>query len=230
MTDIMIQLKESTAVLHDQAERHPFQQAMVKGRLSRDGFVRFLAQMHHVHSALEMQLLRVQRFAPGDGVIKPYHYRTPLLADDLRFFGCSPRRIALVPAIVRLTEAMDEAVESCDAAALGFLYVLEGSTNGSRFIAKSVQRAYNLKPFDGHSSLDPHQAEQSVRWGGFKQNMSAFAWSDTQRHSVLAAAEQMFRGIMRISDDLVEADTIGAVETPNRKTVDSTCLVGQRRG
>lgn len=205
-SEIMAQLKDTTSALHDAAERHPFQEAMVKGRLSREGFVRFLAQMYHLHGALELQLLRVQRRLPGAQVVKPYHFRTPLLGDDLRFFGSAPRRIVAYPAVSEFIHELDAAAERVEGAALGVLYVLEGSTNGSRFIARSVERALGLKPKTGTTSLDPHGPLQQERWNAFKSDMNSVSWCDAERNAVIDAALAMFRGFIRISDTLEEIE------------------------
>ena len=69
---------------------------------------------------------------------------------------------------------MDRLASEQPMALLGILYVLEGSTNGSKFIARKVRPAYELPATgEGSAYLDPYGDVQPARWQEFKAAMDA---------------------------------------------------------
>ncbi len=60
---------------------------------------------------------------------------------------------------------------------LGMHYVLEGSNNGSRFIARHVGRAYQLSTGPGLRYLDPYGDRQRAYWMDFKNAMGKFQFT-----------------------------------------------------
>ncbi|NNG17900.1 MAG: hypothetical protein HKM89_15600, partial [Gemmatimonadales bacterium] len=61
---IMATLKAATAEQHHRAERHEFQQMMVRGTLPREVYADWLGQMLHVHRGLEDHLDRLVETDP----------------------------------------------------------------------------------------------------------------------------------------------------------------------
>jgi len=89
------------------------------------------------------------------------------------------------------------------ASLLGLHYVLEGSNNGSRFIARGLMSAYGLAPGPGLRYLDPYGDEQRERWLAFRATMDEVGFSQEDSDRLLVAARQMFQSIVDISDDLL---------------------------
>lgn len=99
--------------------------------------------------------------------------RLAALEADLQALGRSAQ------AIRRLPTCRDaEALAQTPAAALGSLYVLEGSTLGGKVIARTLSRAAWLPP-GGLSYFDPYGERTGAMWRGFKQQSRELAPRET---------------------------------------------------
>jgi heme oxygenase len=166
--------------------------------------VEFLSQMLLVHRALERHLRRLESQGLFGKVIRDYHYRESLLTADLGHFDRSAADVHALPATRELIEHVDSAASSSDASVLGFHYVMEGSTNGAKYIARSILKAYRLNGGAGASYFDPHGELQRERWAGFKADMAQLPWTEQQVGEMTDAALEMFKGITRISNELAD--------------------------
>jgi heme oxygenase len=199
---VMPVLRDSTADLHQAAEQSAFQQALVRGVLPREQYVNWLGQMLHLHRALETALRSAQSTGgPVARVVHAWQFQEPRLLEDLKFFGAGEPGEAL-PSVREFARwaSVADGVEL-----LGAHYVLEGSKNGGRYIAKGVRRAYALASDDGARHLDPYGEAQRERWAEFKAAMSAeqFSAGDTAR--MVEAARRMFRTVTQLGDELAAA-------------------------
>jgi heme oxygenase len=200
-TTIMEALKQSTWELHSAAEKHPFQQELIQGRLPREKYIAYLAEMYRVHTPLEACLRLYERLAPFAGILREYQYQQPYLLEDLRYFGVDVEAITPTAANRRLTEEIREVASSRPIALLGYHYVLEGSNNGSRFIAQAVRPAYSLQT-EGTRYLDPYGDSQREHWKEFVDSMLAAEWRSEDVDALIEAARSMFSGMVAIFDEL----------------------------
>ncbi|NOS99747.1 MAG: biliverdin-producing heme oxygenase [Phycisphaerales bacterium] len=200
-TGTMELLKSSTWELHQAVEGHEFQQSLVKGVLARDRYVRFLGQMLLIHTALEKHLRNTSARWPFCQVIHNRLYREQLLLSDLDSFGVDGRRIHAADATRSLIAEIDRLGDGNSVALLGVLYVLEGSTNGGKWIAKAARKAYNLDEA-GATYFDPYGDQQRIEWRSFKQRVDAIDLTDALKEGVVAAAREMFAALSRICDEL----------------------------
>lgn len=191
-------LKDRTADLHTRAERHAVQRALVTGRIGRDGYRAYLGQMLHIHAALD-NALRAAAVADGPlaALVREHHFREAQLRADLEFLGGD----AGEPSPATAAFAAWIAGEACPASLAGVLYVLEGSTNGGRYIAKALRRTLALEA-GGTAYFDPHGEAQTERWSAFKTDLDALGLPEAQRSAALAAAERTFEAIIAVCDDL----------------------------
>ncbi len=202
-------LRDSTREEHDRAEHHPFQQALLRGELSRRQYGQWLAQMYLVHDALESALREV-----ADGhdfvreVVRDYQYQVPYLLEDLDFLGIDPEVVTPLPATVRFLDRLEDARQD-PTRLLGLHYVLEGSNNGSRYIARQVAATYGLSPGPGLRYLDPYGERQREYWMTFKSDMGRCGFADDDNHRLVAAAKEMYRSIAELSSDLAAASRSG---------------------
>ena len=198
----MQQLRDLTRAEHERAEHHPFQQAMFKGELSRDEYAAWLGQMYLVHDSLETDLRRAAENHEGiRKVVHSYQYQTPYLVEDLEHFGVDPVAVEPVPATQRFITAVEEGRDD-PLLLLGLHYVLEGSNNGSRFIARHVAQAYQLVPGPGLRYLDPYGDKQREYWMTFKNDMATVPFTEADNERLVEAAKQMYQTVAELSDDL----------------------------
>lgn len=199
---LMLRLKEQTRPLHTEAESHPVQRAMASGTLPLDAYIAYLEQLWPVHRALDAGLQTLAESDPrAKSILSLEQYQSQHLREDLRHFGRELTEGAADAAAVDLLNEIAQARIDQPIALLGFHYVTLGSTNGGRFIARPVRRAYGLDKA-GVAYLDPWGEDQPRIWQGFKQSMDMASFNSGESDAIVASAEAMFRGITRISEGL----------------------------
>jgi len=202
----MLTLRNATAQQHRRAEQHPFQQQLVRGTLPKPLYLRWLAQMHHVHAALEAHLERLVARRPE---LRPLfdesRRKVPALQRDLAFLG-GPVEVPALPAARALVSLMDTQAAAQPLALLGVYYVLEGSTNGSKFIARKVRPAYELPATgEGSAYLDPYGDVQPARWQEFKAAVDALDLPADQVEPMIQAASATFDAVHDLGGELLQA-------------------------
>lgn len=196
-------LKSRTAEAHKAAESRPFQRAMISGRITRDAYAAYLGQMGLIHHALESALRETSGRVPAiAGVVREHQFREPLLLDDLRHLGTTPAMLEPLPAVSGIIALIEHAATARPIALLGMHYVLEGSNNGSAYIARALRRSLGLTEGKGDRYLDPYGPLQRERWAEFKRDLDAVALSGTEREELLEGALAMFEAVTRLSDEL----------------------------
>lgn len=200
----MLTLRESTASHHRRAEQHPFQRQMVQGALPRELYVQWLGQMHLVHAALEAHLDRlVARHPEFKPIFNDERRKVAALRRDIAYFG-APQNSAALPAAREFMDRMDRLAVAAPTALLGVLYVLEGSTNGSKFIARRVRPAYDLPATgEGSAYLDPYGDLQPVRWQEWKAAMDALGLPEAEVAQLTLAAQQTFDAVRELGAELL---------------------------
>ncbi len=215
-------LKTETAELHRFAESRPLQKLMVQGQLPRPTFAAYLVELFFVHRRLEAALREAA--AGSDAVASMLaiaRQRERDLLSDLHYFGADPFAASPCDATNRVLEAIDRCAAAQPVSLIGMLYVLEGSLNGSRFIARAVSRAYDIHRGEGEAPpglkyLDPYGDAQPALWQRFRAALSELVMSEPDASAVIAAAAEVFRGIAAISDAVLENSAVSADRLPHR--------------
>jgi heme oxygenase len=199
----MSRLKSATADLHQEAESRPLQKQLAKGSIPRDLYAAYLGQLYLVHQALEAQIRRAStRHGAFAAVVRDHHWREGQLQDDLKHLGVDLGLIAPEPATAAFMGKLEQSAQGEPVSLLGALYVLEGSTNGAKFIAAALRRAWGTQASGGLSYMDPHGDQQRPRWAAFKQDMDAVGFSAAEEELIVDTAGETFRAITRISDEV----------------------------
>jgi len=102
---------------------------------------------------------------------------------------------------------VEDFVGSDPVALLGPLYVLEGSTNGGRFLARVLERSLQIEDRAGLAYMDPYLDRQPEMWAEFKRLADEVQLTPDQRDAVTEAARDTFRAIAEISDSVLPPDT-----------------------
>jgi heme oxygenase len=198
---IMDLLKEATAEQHRNAERRRLQKEMVSGRLPVDTYRNWLGQMLLLHSALWSGIVarRVSSPALAEIVDDNGRHAANLRADLIALDG-DPDEIDPLPATERGLSAIRSTADEDPLSLLGYNYVLEGSMNGNRFIARVLTPALKMP---ATTYLDPYGEEQRPVWGAYRERMNAAGFDASQAERMVAAARDMFSTIAELSDQLI---------------------------
>lgn len=181
-------LRQETAGLHQEAERHV---RILDAGADRVTYGRFLARMYGFHAAVE-DVFAAHPGLAGAGFDAAGRRKRGLLARDLAALGVDAAdlpRCAALPALDGLPEAV------------GAAYVIEGSTLGGAFVRAHLPEA--LAPLAGiaTSFLDGYGPDTGARWRGFVALAEEALPGDDERALAAAAARETFAALIAWLDE-----------------------------
>ncbi|WP_158915861.1 biliverdin-producing heme oxygenase [Caulobacter sp. S45] len=176
--DVMDRLRAATAVAHRRLERDL---DLLRPPLLKDRFARLLERFWGFHVVWEATVGR-----HGDlAALMTSRSRLVHLKRDLQALGLSAHEIARLPQCAAAAD-LSHTVE----AAIGSLYVMEGSTLGGRLIGRALQGRPWL-PEAGLTYFDPYRTETGTMWRAFQDHVRS-ASSDADQPAIEAGATQTF--------------------------------------
>ncbi|MBX3354559.1 MAG: biliverdin-producing heme oxygenase [Phycisphaeraceae bacterium] len=213
-------LREATAEQHTRAEKHGVQQALVRGKAEPRLYAAWLCAMRGLHEPFEARLDAARRLPGFAAVIEDHHFRVSNIDEDLDALAVIMRQSGAEanatgrsglpgPRSQAAWAAIDAMIEIDPALVIGPFYVLEGSTNGGRFIAQAIRRALPLPPNAGTRYLDPHGDLIRERWARTKAAIDALPLTPSQHDGIVAAAQKTFDMVTTLMDELDGAPAAG---------------------
>lgn len=152
--------------------------------LDRRGYAKLLVRLHGFHRPVEAVIARGLEADPTGGMTG--WRRTHLLRSDLIHLGLDDA------AIDRLPRAAISPDEVSPATAMGFLYVVEGSTLGGRQLARNLDYLLPKETTDGRSFLLAGADRNHVRWRDVCATIEARGTAKRARVEMVAAAVDAF--------------------------------------
>ncbi len=185
-TDFLSRLHAAFWPLHERFEAQSPLAAVAKGRCSEDHYLCCLKLLYGVVAPLEENISAFclsqangDPFYPGESAES--WKRLPLLEKDLAALGLSQEDIHSLPHCSNVP-LVDNA-----AAALGFLYLLEGSRLGGKVIAHAVSKHLGLDAHCGCAYFSSNGQEAVSSWNRFKGLLATHAAPDTEEQIIAAA-------------------------------------------
>lgn len=178
-------LKAETRAQHDAAERA----TRIADRTSdvRD-YVPLVARLFGFYEAAEARLAAAHGGALAGLRLEPRR-RAPLLRRDLHALGLSAADIEALPRCADLPDT------SSPPAALGYLYVVEGSSLGGTLIARQLAARLGLRPETGAAFFSIYGDQVGARWHEFLTALTAAPVEAAD--AVVAAARDTFARFTR---------------------------------
>ena len=170
-------LRAATASAHQDLEDTLDWRARVA---TRDGYRDLLARFHGFHAAYEPAIGE----ALADEAFWGPRRRLPALAADLAHLGLSADAVAALPRPSR--EAFADA-----AAAMGALYVLEGSTLGGQVIGRHIGAVHGLSDA-GLAYYRAHGRQTGVMWNAFRARLDRLSGDADAEAAALASGTETF--------------------------------------
>lgn len=189
---ILARLRRQTRVQHDSIERAVDLPARLQRRTA---YATLLGRFHGFYRPLEQRLAAVGGLA-ATGVDLPARRKTELLVADLEALGHTPVTIAALPTCAALPALGGVA------AALGCLYVVEGSTLGGRIIAREIRRAHGAGSDASASFFRGYGARTGAMWSALRRILDQECAREPAASDAIAAANDTFA---RLEAWLVEA-------------------------
>lgn len=204
------QLREQTHEQHKHAEARPLERSLVRGTLPRPLYLEYLAQRLWVHRALEDALTELSATDPRvASIFGPQQRQAENLRADLADLGAEQEAAAPAPATAALLESLGVMRRGGGPAMLGVLYVLEGSKNGARYVARAIRPAYGIVGDRGVKYLDPHGEEQHAVWAAFKVRLDRCDFDPAERDAIIDAARLCFNRLAETDDQIGGALLVG---------------------
>ncbi|HEU4412573.1 MAG TPA: biliverdin-producing heme oxygenase [Polyangiaceae bacterium] len=200
-TSLMEQLRADTKGPHEALERLPYFEALRQGTLPREAYVNFLRALSLLHEALEDAL----GMAPGvtAEVWREGMSKVPLLARDLGEIGQGVPEVPQAAArAIALAEQLRARATDDPAWALGYLYVLEGSTLGGRLLRRDLERLPGLEGGIGRHYVSSYGDGTGEHWRAFSSRMNALVLENEVRDRAAAVAREAFEGVAAVVEAL----------------------------
>lgn len=182
-TDFLQQLRQETGPMHRQLEQNPLSASLMRDDVSLTDYANYLARMYPVVKYCEETIFPlVEELMNVDERRKLSH-----MEKDLEALGVSP---------VTETFAPDYAVDNMSAA-LGVMYVIEGSTLGGKVILKHLAGRHPISENNYGRFMYGYGEETGKRWKDFLQVFTAYIAEHNSEAETIGAAKAMFASIDR---------------------------------
>ncbi|MGF9695893.1 biliverdin-producing heme oxygenase [Paenibacillus sp. MABNR03] len=183
---IMERLKSETAHYHRQVEQNDYAKAIMSQTVSLEEYKQYLEKFYGFLKPMEEQALD-QPFWESTGLDYEIRGKATLLENDLRHLGSSEVDIAQLPRCEELPDI------SSPARLFGYLYVIEGSTNGGQIMTKRLSQFLPIEAGRGLEYFNAYGAETRTRWTEFTQQLVQFARSEEEQDDMVHTASETFR-------------------------------------
>jgi len=217
-TAITERLKDDNWDLHQIAERGATPESMIKGTISREGFVAYLGQTVHVQRALDGVLRTAIVSMPAlAALVCEDDYFEQYFTADLSYYGVDEAS-TLLPGVARSIDHINNHADQ-PLHIFGLHYVRLGALNGNRFVARKLRQVFGISsPTDGMMSHDPFGASQRDRWMAFKNGLDGLKLDTAQRDELFAGTRAAYT--LTINLDLEEYQNDEQLLAAHGKTLD----------
>lgn len=184
-------LREETAALHQQAERHV---RILDPDATDTTYARYLARMYGFHVPME-DLFARDRVLTAAGFDPLGRRKRALLARDLDALGVDARALPLCAALPSIVTAGDAP------GAIGAAYVIEGSTLGGAFILARMRARLGHLIGRATAFLDGYGPETGARWKAFVALAERLLVEREARAAAAASARATFAALIAWLDE-----------------------------
>lgn len=185
-TNIMERLKSETAHYHRQVEQNAYAKAIMNQTVSIEEYQKYLEKFYGFLKPLEDQAVQ-QPFWENTGLDIAIRGKVGLLEKDLRNLGASEEEISQLPLCEDLPDI------STPARLFGYLYVIEGSTNGGQIMTKRLSQFLPIEADRGLEYFNAYGAETRTRWSEFAGLLQQSLSSTEDHDAMVHTASETFR-------------------------------------
>lgn len=188
VVNIMERLKSETAHYHKQVEQNPFAKAIMDSTITIEQYRVYLEKFYGFLKPLEDQAVRLTFWAET-GLDIEVRGKAGLLEQDLINLGLSEEQIKEIP------QCNDNDLPdiSTPARLFGYLYVIEGSTNGGQIMTKRLSQFLPIEADFGLQYFYAYGSETRTRWSEFMQLLQQSIRTSEDEDSVVFTASETFR-------------------------------------
>ena len=182
---IMNELRKYTKRAHDDLEEAAPMAQLMKPDLTVSAYTNLLSRLLPFYRNLEDQLQSWGLPEPG---APPVEWKTPRLLNDLKVLTGD-----LHSCFTDMNVEVETPTIASRSAALGALYVLEGSALGGQIISRRLSRQPAIKSTGAWTFFTCYdQRELQLHWREFSRYMNDRSWDAKEEEAALRAAEATF--------------------------------------
>lgn len=186
------QLRERTADWHATLEQNILSVNLVSEHVSKEDYRKYLAALYPFTKGFEKYIYpELVSFVDDIDQRK----RTAMLEEDLRKLGQD------LAAPEPLDEAYFKAMYTDPYAALGALYVVEGSTLGGQLLQKHVQKTLGAEVENKTNYFAAHGTGTGTMWKHFLTQLTAVADQSGKQENMIDGALRTFRLLDQLMTD-----------------------------
>lgn len=185
MTDILTQLKEQTASFHNDIEQNDYARALMGGTMSLDAYRAYLEKFYGFIEPMERKLTERREWSAFEFELAP-RLKAPLLEADLRQLGLSDEQLSGLPRCEALPDVADFS------RALGYLYVIEGSTLGGQLVMRKLQASLQVQPEVNGRYFNSYGEAVREKWKQFRELLVAVADRLGEEKRIVDGATETF--------------------------------------
>lgn len=162
---ILEQLREQTRPAHQALEAQPLLKSLMSSQLTDTQYRQLLQSMLMFYRSLESELVPAAAALLRQHPDPEYRYlpRAPVLENDCRVLGCTTSGFIHSPVEFQLDKS--------EAYLVGVLYVIEGSTQGGRMIARHLAHILGVSENSGAGFFNIYRYDNS--WAAFRRWLSS---------------------------------------------------------
>ena len=180
---ILDYLKEHTKNIHQQLEKDNLAKFIMDHSISKENYLKLLIQNYKFYHSIEQAL--IQKRPLINSSLHPFltNEKSQRLKKDLKYLGWEVED--------DLSQNISFKVDS-ENAALGALYVSEGSALGGLMISKQLKNCPHLNFMKEHCFFGRDVPKILSRWKNFKQPVAQNFQDETVKDEVLKSATATF--------------------------------------
>lgn len=185
-TDLFLAaLRKATSPMHEKLEQTTLSGNLLKTNASLDDYISYLKAMHGVVAFCEATVFPIIAFLlPDINERRKLH----LLENDLSFFNSNNARN------FPIYQPFEKAGTGF---ALGYMYVIEGSTLGGRVIVKQLAPALSVTESLGGKFFAGYKEETGNKWKTFITPSAAWAVENNCEQEMIGGAQHAFETIYK---------------------------------
>lgn len=180
-------LRNATAAQHKRLEASRLSQNLMSPDVSIEEYTAYLAHMKNVIAWCEENIFPVTADLFDDIESRR---KLPLIERDLTLLQSGTKGAG-----VNVPGAYDHTAITHLPAALGYMYVIEGSTLGGRMILNHIKATLGIDEQNGASFFAGYEAETGKLWKRFLDIFSRYTVENDVQNGVIASAADAFKSI-----------------------------------
>lgn len=180
--DFLQQLRATTAKQHSELEATELSANLLKEDVTTDLYMKYLVHMRDVIAYMETKVFPMLTHLLPDIANR---YKLPAIDSDIKELS----RHVPEPIVKPLGDVKD-----CDtvAEAMGYMYVIEGSTLGGRMLLKHVRDTLGFDETKGGRFFAGYGADTGMMWKNFLAVLTGYVVAHGCEEEVIRGANQAF--------------------------------------